>query len=202
MNHRLQCRCGKLTGTVAEPASAIRAICYCNDCRAYAFHLGTPNAVLDANGGTSVVATQGRHVAIDKGAEHLACVSLSPKGLLRWYALCCTTPIANTPRDWRLPYVGLVHNGLAKPLEASFPAAQMPVNASKLRNRPSRPGLRGFLALTRFGGRMIFARLTGRYRTTPFFTADGQPVVNIDVLSREERDKATRAAQASFDPSS
>jgi hypothetical protein len=38
------------------------------------------------------------------------------------------------------------------------------------------------------------SRLTGRYRTTPFFTPAGKPVVDVRVLSREEREVATRAA--------
>jgi hypothetical protein len=39
-------------------------------------------------------------------------MSLGPKGLLRWYADSCRTPIGNTPRNPKLSYVGLVHGCL------------------------------------------------------------------------------------------
>ncbi|MFZ2237575.1 MAG: DUF6151 family protein, partial [Dokdonella sp.] len=42
------------------------------------------------------------------GEDELACMSLSPNGMLRWYASCCSTPIGNTPRDRNMPYVGVV----------------------------------------------------------------------------------------------
>ena len=194
MTHRISCRCGKVSGAVAEPRTAFRAVCHCIDCRAYAVHLGSERAVLDGEGGTDIVATQARHVTFDSGSGQLACVSLSPKGLLRWYAPCCNTPIANTPRDWRLPYAGLVHTALAKPLEPSFSRIQMHVNASHLTNKPPSRGWRGTVALLGLMRRLVGARLTGRYRTTPFFTYDGKPVVDVRVLSREERERATQAA--------
>ena len=192
MTHRIRCRCGKVSGAVAEPNTAIRAVCHCIDCRAYAVHLGSERTVLDAEGGTDIVATQAGHVTFDSG--DLACVSLSPKGLLRWYAACCNTPIANTPRDWRIAYVGLVHTALVKPLESSFPRVQMHVNSSHLASRPPSRGWRGTVALIGLMRRLVGSRLTGRYRTTPFFTSEGKPVVDVSVLSREERDEATRAA--------
>ena len=194
VSHRIRCRCGKVSGAVAEPHTAIRAVCHCVDCRAYAVHLGSERAALDAEGGTDIVATQARHVTFDAGAGQLACVSLSPKGLLRWYAACCNTPIANTPRDWRFAYVGLVHTALATPLEASFPRVQMHVNASHLASKPPSRGWRGTAALLGLMRRLVGSRLTGRYRTTQLFTTAGKPVVDVSVLSREERERATRAA--------
>ena len=194
MTHRLRCRCGKVSGTVAEPRTAIRAVCHCIDCRAYAVHLGSERAVLDTDGGTDVVATQARHVTFDAGVAELACISLSPKGLLRWYAACCNTPIVNTPRDWRFAYAGLVHTALEKPLESSFPRVQMHVNASHLVNKPPARKWHGTVAFLGLMRRLLASRLTGRYRKTPFFTPAGTPIVDVRVLSREEREVATRAA--------
>ncbi|HVF65821.1 MAG TPA: hypothetical protein VNE58_17695, partial [Casimicrobiaceae bacterium] len=56
-------------------------ICYCRDCRAYAFHIGDAEAVLDAHGGTDVVATQASQVELT-AIDQLARLSLSPKGLV------------------------------------------------------------------------------------------------------------------------
>lgn len=193
MNHQIQCRCGALSGEVSNTHSAARAVCYCKDCRAYAVHLGQQQSVLDAMGGTEVVATQARYVAFTGGIENLACLSLSKNGLLRWYAKCCNTPIANTPRDWRLPYVGLVHSCLRKPLESSFHPVQMHVNTRSANGSPPSMPWRQASTLLRFVPKIILGRLTGTYRQTPFFSPAGKPIAEVKVLSRAEREKANSA---------
>ncbi len=60
-------------------------------------------------GGTDVVATLPRHVRFTQGIEALACMSLSETGMLRWYARCCNTAIGNTPRNFKVSHVGLIH---------------------------------------------------------------------------------------------
>lgn len=194
MNHRIQCQCGALSGEISNTRSAIRAVCYCKDCRAYAFHLGRPHAILDEIGGTDVVATQSRHVALTGGIEHLACLSLSDKGLLRWYAKCCNTPIANTPRNWRIPYVGLVHSGLKKPLESSFARVQMHVNTKSAKGRPPSTRRSQTTTLLGFLPAMLFARVAGTYQHTPFCSPSGVPIVEVHVLTGIEREKAQSAA--------
>ena len=94
--------------------------CYCRDCQAFAHALGNPGAILDKLGGTDIVATLQQYVTFTKGTEALACLSLSERGLLRWYANCCNTPIANTARNPKLSYVGLVHTCLARAI-TEFP---------------------------------------------------------------------------------
>ena len=153
--------------------------------------------MLDAVGGTDIVATHSRYVRLTAGAPQLACMSLSPKGLLRWYARCCDTPIANTPRDWKLPYVGLVHTCLERvqPLEASFPPVQMDINTkSALGPTPHRGGA---AAMARFGAmvlRLSAARVTGSYRRTAFFGAKGEPLAAVHVPTKAEVDDARTAA--------
>lgn len=39
---------------------------------------------------------------------------LSEKGLLRWYAKCCNTPIGNTLADYRISFIGLLHDCLTR----------------------------------------------------------------------------------------
>jgi hypothetical protein len=194
MIHPFQCRCGTVHGELTLGA-ALRAVCYCRDCQAYAHVLGRPEATLDALGGTDAVAAPARDVRLTAGREALACLSLSPNGLLRWYAGCCRTPIANTPRDWNLPYVGLVHTCLRQPvaLEQSFPRVQLRVNTRSARGTPPRGGTVG--GTVRFAGlvlRLGGDRLTGRHRQTPFFDPQGRPVVQPTVVPREEVEAARR----------
>ena len=95
----LRCRCGSIEGYVAAPRVGARAICYCRDCQTFARFLGNPNEVLNGQGGTDIIATLPGHVHFTRGVDQLRCISLSHKGLLRWYAGCCRTPVGNTPRD-------------------------------------------------------------------------------------------------------
>ena len=113
MSYPLRCRCGNVRGELLRPEHTLHAVCYCRDCQAYAHALGDAAGILDDAGGTEVIATQAGNVRFTAGTQSLACLSLTEGGLLRWYASCCRTPIANTPRDMRLPYAGLMHNCLA-----------------------------------------------------------------------------------------
>lgn len=197
MSHRIQCQCGAFAGEVNHTQAAMHAICYCTDCRAYAIHLEQSSRVLDALGGTEVIATQGRYIAITQGVQHLACLSLSPRGILRWYTSCCKTPIANTARDWRMPFVGLVHTALKKPLGNAFPPVQMYLNTQSALGEAPTPHLAQKIPLLRFAPKLLLTTLTGKYKQTPFFTADGAPRVNVTVLSVEDRKKASSAARLS-----
>ena len=117
MNHSLQCQCGTLRGHVSHTESVCRGICYCKDCQAYAHFLGKPGEILDEMGGSDVIATLPQHVTFTQGVEKLTCMSLSGRGrgMLRWYASCCNTPIGNTARDFKVSHVGLLHNCLQDP---------------------------------------------------------------------------------------
>ncbi|HEY8360465.1 MAG TPA: DUF6151 family protein [Ramlibacter sp.] len=197
MNHRFQCRCGTVHGEIAQAEGAVRAACYCGDCQAYAHLIGQAPRVLDALGGTEVVATQPRHVRLASGTQGLACLSLSPRGLLRWYASCCSTPIANTPRDWKLPYVGMMHTCLhqPQPLEQSFPTVHMRVNTKSAKGTP--PPAAGLAGMARFGGMMLAiagTRLSGGWRTNPFFDAQGTPIVPVGIAPKESVQAARRAS--------
>jgi hypothetical protein len=192
--HPLRCRCGTLQGHVRVARTATRALCYCRDCQAYARFLG--GDLLDGAGGTEVVATQPANVRFDAGLESLACLSLSPRGILRWYAQCCRTPIGNTPRDPRIAYVGLVQACLGdEPARrASFGPVRLAVNRSSARGHAAAaPRIHAAIALCNLGTSLLAARVSGRYRQTPFFdAASGEPVRKPHVLSPAERAQAYR----------
>ena len=191
MTHPIRFRCGTVEGTLASPQRAARAICYCRDCQAYARFLGKPELTLDANGGTDIVATRPDFIAFTHGAEQLRCVSPSETGLLRWYAGCCNTPIGNTPRDAKFPYVGLVHDcltGSAQERDAAFGPARVALNTGSASGEVKSSKLPLVFAILRIMRNVFSARLSGAQRRNPFFDAQaGAPVVTPVVLSAEQR---------------
>ncbi|XYH92920.1 DUF6151 family protein [Sorangium sp. So ce1128] len=63
-------------------------------------------------------------ISFDRGSELIAAVRLTPKGLYRWYASCCKTPLGNTVKP-QLPFVGSVtelfqHAPRARPCDEVF----------------------------------------------------------------------------------
>jgi hypothetical protein len=197
MNYSLRCRCGTLKGSVSHPEKVSRGVCYCKDCQAYAHFLGKTGDILDEMGGTDVVATLPKYVTFTQGTEALACMSLTEKGMLRWYARCCNTPIGNTPRDHKVSYVGLVHTCLKDPsttLDSSFGPVRMRVNRKNAKGRPKSMPMSTIVSVMRFMISLVRARLDGSYKVTPFFVPDrGIPVVAPKVLTRSERARAMNA---------
>lgn len=203
MNHPLRCRCGTLRGQVSHPGKVSRGVCYCKDCQAFAHFLGTTGDILDERGGTDVVATLPQHVSFTQGVERLACMSLSEKGMLRWYANCCNTPIGNTPRNMKLSHVGLVHTCLEDPprtLDAAFGPVRMRVNTQSAHGtpKPKTLPLSTMVSIVKFMGSLLRARLDGSYKKTPFFVpGQGSPVVTPKVLTPGERARVMQAVQES-----
>jgi hypothetical protein len=200
MNHPLQCRCGTLKGYVVHSTRVNRCVCYCGDCQAFAHFLGRPGEILDAHGGTDVVQTRPANVTFTQGQEALACMRLSPKGLLRWYAACCSTPIGNTLSNYRVSFVGLVHScleGTGASLDDSFGPVRAHVNTKSAKGEV-RSGSGGMMsAILPFIAIVTRPRFDGSYRRTPFFSADtGAPVVTPKVLSRSERQSLMSAVSA------
>jgi hypothetical protein len=106
---QLRCQCGHVRGTASgvSPSAGFRLICYCKDCQAFARFLGRLN-VLDAAGGTDIFQMAPGRIKLTAGTDALRCVSFSGT-VLRWYADCCRTPIANTAAIARFPLLGLIH---------------------------------------------------------------------------------------------
>jgi hypothetical protein len=190
----LRCRCGRFQAEVDHPGRGTRAVCYCKDCQAFAHFLGLPPGMLDAHGGTDIVAVRPRDVRFLQGVEQLACRSLTPRGTLRWFTACCRTPIGNTPRDLRLSHVGLVHTALETPgadLGAAFGPVRMRVNRQSAHGRPpASPRVAFAASLLRYLSGLAWSRVSGRYRANPFFDPQsGRPRAEPQVLSVEEHRK-------------
>ena len=197
MTMRLRCRCGKLQGQVDTGRVAARAVCYCKDCQAFGHFLGT--GVLNAAGGTEVAAALPAAVRFDTGLEHLACMSLGPRGLYRWYASCCRTPVGNTPRDPRTSYVGLVRACLdasQEEMDRELGPLRSHVNTESATRPVASNRLATVGVVAKVGMMLLKARLGGGYRENPFFDPQsGLPVKPVQVLSLEERKALTRQGQ-------
>jgi Family of unknown function (DUF6151) len=189
MAHLLQCRCGELAGEVDPTAAVNRCTCYCLSCRAFPRVLGCAERVLDARGGTDIVQTSPQSVRITRGREHLACVRLKPDGTMRWYAGCCETLIGNTVMNYRVSFVGLIHDCLRDPartLDESFGPSLGGVFTTFAIGEPKPELINRVGATWRIGRMMLKARVSGAYKTTPFYSTDGKPVAEPRVLTAEE----------------
>ena len=196
MTMQLRCRCGAVRGEMDTGRAYARATCYCKDCRAFARYLGQPG-VLDDRGGTDIVATAPAAVRFTAGSEHVTCMSLSPKGLLRWYASCCRTPLGNTPRDPNVFYAGLVtacFDAAPQAVDVAFgPRGRIVLNTGSATAPVRATPLALVAGMLRIFAGLIGARLRHE-RTSPFFDASGRPLREPDVISREQRAALERDA--------
>lgn len=193
MPAKLSCRCGTVTGYVAEasPASVNHAVCYCADCQAFAHHLGRAD-LLDPRGGSDIVQVAPATLSFAQGQDRIRGVRLTPKGLFRWYAECCNTPVGNTVGP-AIPLVGLVtavFSGVGQTPERLFDKPSGAVNGEHAIGGPP-PGSKGIKLrlLVPAVVRVVRWRLSGKAWPNPFFDrASGKPRYPTAVLSRAERD--------------
>lgn len=186
-----RCSCGLIEGSVqpAGPAHGTHVECFCRDCRAARIHLGEGDT---APGGVPIYQTTPDHVHISRGLDNLGLMRLGPEGLFRWYATCCNVTLFNTLPKPSMPFVGLSADRIVDTKLIGPVIAQV--------NRPAGPdgkgGSRFPLGLVlKIFGRLAAARLSGRWKSTPFFdVATGQPIVAPVVLTKAEREAATPTA--------
>jgi hypothetical protein len=165
----LQCRCGQVRGRVtdASPRTVSRVVCYCDDCQAFLHHLGRKD-LLDGHGGTDIVQVAPASLTFQQGADRIVGLRLSQKGLHRWYASCCSTPLGNTVSP-AIPFVGIVSQAFGEQRDAFGP----PIGAlfGKFAVGGAPEGSTGLnIPLFARAIRMILGwRLTGRAWPHPFF---------------------------------
>jgi hypothetical protein len=199
----IRCACGGVSGLAAglSRQTGNRVICYCDDCQAFARHLGHAERVLDAHGGTDVVQASPARVRFVAGADRLACLRLTAKGPLRWYASCCSTPIGNTAATPRLPFMGLIHSCLHDAPDGT-PRDQVlgpPRGRVRLKfatgDTAALRATKGSLLIMvlHFVRVMVDARLRGDQKRSPFFDQNGQPIAPPRLLSDAERRAAYQA---------
>ncbi|MFK7956812.1 MAG: DUF6151 family protein [Lysobacterales bacterium] len=194
----VQCACGRLRG-IAKNVSAKNVnhcVCYCDDCQLFAHFLDKADRVLDDYGGTQIFQMSPRHFEFTAGQENLACVRLKPKGLYRWYARCCNTPLANTVTS-DLPFIGLINPVLKQATEANVGPVKLRVHgrfargdASAVGAHPKAP-ISGILAVL---GRLLRNRLRGdKKRNALFDPNSGRPRVEPHTLAPEDLEQLIQA---------
>lgn len=189
----LRCRCGAVRGqaTAITPATDSRAVCYCDDCQIYALHLGTPD-VLDDRGGTDACMVAPAQVEITQGSEQIRCLRLSPKGLYRWYASCCKTPLGNTLGPG-LPVVILVHTFMDHAADRRTRDEDLGPPKVKMLGRfaiggtpPGAHPKTPLKMIPHFLGYLAKTYLRGKNKPSPFWDEAGRPRAEPTVLDRAE----------------
>lgn len=177
------CTCGQLRGTIRDlsPATAIRATCFCADCRAAELWHGQPDPGAE---GVDLAMLDPARLRLDAGAANLGVIRLSPKGILRWYATCCGARLFNTVQSPRFVFVTILSNRVAHPERLG------PERARAFITRPD--GKRGHrnahLLYLPMIGRSLARALTGGWRDNPLFDrATGRPLADPRILTRAER---------------
>ena len=170
-----------------------RILCYCDDCQAYVHHLGRAD-LLDAQGGSDIVQVAPSSVSFDRGSELIAGVRLSHRGLHRWYASCCKTPLGNTPRPV-LPVIGFITEVLqgatdARPVdEVIGPPHGRVFGKAAIGEPPPGSERMDVLLVARILRKVLGWKIGGKTWPHPFFDrASEQPKYPVTVLSRAERD--------------
>ncbi|ACY14154.1 DUF6151 family protein [Haliangium ochraceum] len=200
----LQCTCGTLRGVLraVTPTSSLHVTCYCGDCQTFAHVLGRADEILDERGGTEICQVSPAQLAFTAGQEQLACLRLSPRGLMRWYAACCDTPLGNTLASTGMPFFGCIlalalPGGSAAHSDALGPNLGN-INGGSARGPVEEPKFFGKVAVIgRFLRTVAGRRWRGEHKQSPLFDpASGEPVVTPRVLTLEQRQEAERARDA------
>lgn len=186
MTHPIQCQCGTVRAQLHGSGTYNRIACYCTDCRAFARFLGG-DAILDKQGGTQIVQVAQARLRFTHGLDHLAVMRLSEKGLMRWYASCCNTPIGNTLDTPSISFIGLIHSCMdAKQLDARFGSKITNVNTQSALGIP-KPNPEGLgKVVLRFLAITGIALANGSYKKSVLFKVNGQAIAKPRVLTTTE----------------
>lgn len=179
------CTCGELHGHISASgvASGTHVGCFCHDCRAAQLYFGLPDP---APGPVDILQMSPEEIRIEHGAEHLALMQLSPKGMFRWFASCCNAPLATSPRTAKFPFAGFDVKRIADP------GALGPITTRGFAPQPNGKQSHEKLRFAAMGlaSRCLKSWMLGSWRKTPFFNPEtGAPVVAPIILSKAERAK-------------
>ena len=185
------CECGKVAGFIekATVAEGDFVVCHCKDCRDLVRHFGKEELILDAHDGTALYQSRCARMRITQGKEQLAGLHMTDGPTLRWYAKCCGTPIFNTYKNARIPYVTTLlancdeaaRKGLGEPLGHLFlddveaeTSALKPLSMNRL--------------MRRFFPRMLKDIVSGDRRRSELFDRETlEPIVEPRRLSDAEQ---------------
>jgi len=189
----IQCECGKFRAELTQfPQNTPgRLMCYCDDCQAFLSYIKRSD-LLDASGGTEVIPAYTADIKIIAGKEVVQCVRLHFKGMYRFFAKCCNTPITNT--DPTRPWAGIHRRMYTVKDPTRLDRELGPVKASIMgkyakgtppAGTPNTFDFKGMVTVLPF---ILKGKFLGKAKHSPFFE-DGQAIVAPKVLTPEERAK-------------
>ena len=185
--------CKEVRGLVtnASPETVNRVVCYCDDCQAFLHHLGRAD-LLDGHGGSDVIQIAPASLAFVRGSERIAGLRLTPKGIYRWYASCCKTPLGNTLGP-TIPFVGVIAQAFHSETQSPDDIFGRPIGAIYGEYAVGRPpeGATGFnpRLIARAIGKVIGWRLRRQTWPHPFFERSPlRPRFPLTTLSPRERE--------------
>ncbi len=184
----IHCKCGRVRGVARDvgPRTVNRSVCYCHDCRAY-MHWLEREDLLDERGGTEIIQLARARLEITEGGDQIRCMRLSRKGMHRWYAQCCRTPLGNTVP--RIPFIGVARTAFDLPRadDASrFGGAMASSVRSAVGGPPPGAGLT-VRSIARVIRLLASWAVRGLGHPTPFFGRNNRPTVTPQVLTSAER---------------
>jgi len=173
----LRCACGAVEAVAhnISPERVIRAICGCRFCQAYARHLGRGDDALDAFGGMSVFQMSPRDLQFLSGDIQIACLRITKRGCLRWYADCCDTPIAVTLGTRQIPFMSVNCAFVDKAVGKDALQDILGPVAARVHTRgkaPDKGAARALAINLRACALMAKWRLAGDFKYSPFFDID------------------------------
>ncbi|MEM7360560.1 MAG: DUF6151 family protein [Pseudomonadota bacterium] len=183
----LMCNCGQVKGTARLEQGEVgnNVVCFCEDCQSFAYYLERQDSILDAHGGTEIHQLPSAFVKLTHGQEQVRCMRLSEKGLYRWYAGCCNTPLANTASAG-MPFVGLIHNFKKSEnrtddspeihgyVYTKYAKGELPDSVASTSK---------FSILVRILFKLLVWRARGYQKENPFFNSEGEPVCDPIVIA-------------------
>jgi Family of unknown function (DUF6151) len=155
-------------------SSGFRFVCYCKDCQAFARFLDRAD-VLDPAGGTDIFQMPPGRVKLTAGTDIMRCLRLTNK-VLRWYADCCRTPIANTAVGPRFPVIAVIHSFMDHEADSRSRDEALGLPLCRIYERsaigplpPNAPGPPSLGILALRASRILGWWVHGLAQPTPFF---------------------------------
>ncbi|MEH6521009.1 DUF6151 family protein [Sulfitobacter sp.] len=177
------CQCGEMKGTLhgATPSSGNHLRCYCSACRAAVLYT-TGKDVEDR--GVELYQTTPDKISFQQGQNNLEVFSFTPERLLRFRASCCGVQMFTTLAKPKIAMAAIMTDLLHDKTAIGPIASQSFI--------PQADGTSKHSSILRlFGGtiwRALVARVTGRWKQTPFFDIEtGKPIKAVYVPTSEER---------------
>lgn len=187
----LKCQCGNVRGIAhnISPRTVTRVVCYCDDCQTFARYLENEGNILDPYGGTDIFQLTPAQIYITQGSEHLRCIRLGPKGLIRWYTACCKTPVGNTLSE-SVPFVGMVHSFLDNVGDRDkalgpvrfYLHGKFATGAPLQKIHNSVP----LTLLARNIPKILLAKLLRQNQPSPFFRVTGEPISEPTIVDKSQ----------------